>query len=78
MWGNVYATNSEGELGPVCDDSWDITDATVVCRQLGLHGQVSFTTNSAFGPVSTDTAMDYVHCLGTEAYLQVDMTWLIT
>ena len=34
--GNVFAVNSDGFFGPVCDDGWDINAATVVCRY-GLH-----------------------------------------
>ena len=33
--GNVYATNRNGFYGPVCDDGWTDTEATVVCRYKG-------------------------------------------
>ena len=30
--GNVFAVNSDGFCGPVCDDGWDNLAAMVVCR----------------------------------------------
>ena len=31
-YGNVYAVNSNGYFGPVCDDDWGVEEADVVCR----------------------------------------------
>jgi len=67
--GNVFAVNSNGILGPVCDDNWDSNDARVVCRQLGFNYGTS-KSGSYFGDVPSDFAMDEVGCVGNEATLQ--------
>ena len=54
---------------PVCDDTWGLEDAAVVCRQLGFPGVESATVESAFGTVSQEYAMDNVHCVGNETSL---------
>ena len=45
---------------PVCDDSWGIEDANVVCRNLGHPRAITFTRESQYGMVRRDFVMDNV------------------
>ena len=65
--GNVFIDGS-----PVCDDRWDLGDATVVCHQLGYsRGALAATTRSKFGEVATSgLQIDAVDCTGREARIQ--------
>ncbi|XP_041470189.1 deleted in malignant brain tumors 1 protein-like isoform X2 [Lytechinus variegatus] len=61
----VYAN---GGWGTVCDDSWDDTDATVVCQSLGFESGTA-NTNAYFGEGSGDILLDDVSCDGDESSL---------
>ncbi|XP_007943211.1 T-cell differentiation antigen CD6 [Orycteropus afer afer] len=58
-----------GEWGSVCDDTWDLEDAHVVCRQLGCGWAVQALPGLHFDPGQGPIHRDQVNCSGSEAYL---------
>lgn len=53
----------------MCDDTWDLEDAHVVCRQLGCGWAVQALPGLHFTPGHGPIHRDQVNCSGAEAYL---------
>ncbi|XP_072169520.1 neurotrypsin-like [Diadema setosum] len=56
--------------GTICDTSWDIVDADVVCRQLGYTGALRALDQAYFGSGDNVIWMDRVQCTGDEERIQ--------
>ncbi|XDA75059.1 hypothetical protein R6Z07F_005285 [Ovis aries] len=66
--GRVEILN-QGSWGTICDYSWNMKDAHVVCRQLGCGEALDATRSSSFGAGSGPIWLDNVKCTGKESHV---------
>ncbi|XP_013923311.1 PREDICTED: deleted in malignant brain tumors 1 protein-like [Thamnophis sirtalis] len=58
------------QWGTVCDDGWELTNAQVVCKELGCGIALSAPRGAKFGKGNDPIWLDDVKCKGTEAALR--------
>ncbi|XP_060112420.1 deleted in malignant brain tumors 1 protein-like [Heteronotia binoei] len=58
------------QWGTICDDSWDIHDVQVVCRELACGNALSAVRGARYGQGSGTIWLDRVNCTGKEKSLR--------
>ena len=60
----------KGEWGTICDDSFDMKEAMVICRQLKLGRAIAAYSSAKYGQGTGKILMDDTQCTGNERRLQ--------
>ncbi|PIK50758.1 putative deleted in malignant brain tumors 1 protein-like [Apostichopus japonicus] len=58
-----------GAWGTICDDSWDMADANVACRQLGYTAAEAANSSASYGEGIGQIWLDDVVCSGSEEHI---------
>ena len=59
------------EWGTICDNSWDLNDAHVICRTIGYEQAVRSLEGAYFGQGTGPIFLDHVSCIGTEPSIEL-------